>query len=188
MTDALTVQGIGYSLSESGILSSRFLSTATFPDVLARPEAFRDTPGVPVGERLVFRKSGTEGALVVEVNGRIPRSLRESINDVLDLLDLPAGWNSYSAKPIAVANVIRVIQLLADVLGAETPRPIIVPRVRGGIQLEWHMADVDIEIYVDSPAETRFFAEQHGTDETIERQLVGHEDELRSWLQRISRK
>jgi hypothetical protein len=81
-----------------------------------------------------------------------------------------------------------VIQLLADLLNSEVPSPLIVPRVRGGIQLEWHTAGVDIEVYVDSPETITFFAGRHGEEEVVEQALAGHEEELKTWLHQISRK
>ncbi len=54
----------------------------------------------------------------VESVGRLrPRQLlkylkQKNVEEVVDLLNLPAGWNSYSAKPIAPRNAIRTIRLL----------------------------------------------------------------------------
>jgi hypothetical protein len=188
MVDALTIQEPEYSLTESAILSSRLLSTATSPDALARPDALHSSREISPARKIVFRKHWPEGDLIVEVRGSVSHSLRASVEDVLDLLDLPPRWNSYSAKPIAVPIVIRVIQLLADLLNSEVPSPLIVPRVRGGIQLEWHTAGVDIEVYVDSPETITFFAGRHGEEEVVEQALAGHEEELKTWLHQISRK
>jgi len=75
---------------------------------------------------------------------------------------------------------------VAEFLGPTTPPPIIVPTVRGGIQLEWHTKGIDIEVYVDSRDSVSFFAERAGKAESQEGPLAGHEHELKMWLQRMS--
>ncbi len=106
----------------------------------------------------------------------------------MSLLDLPAGWNSYSAKPIARQNAARAIQLLIEFVQPGTPSPAVIPTVRGGIQLEWHTKGTNLEIYIESPDNVSFFAERIGRDEMCEAPLAGHEHELKSWLERISGK
>jgi len=112
--------------------------------------------------------------------------LAESAEAVVSLLELPAGWNSYSAKPIELRNASRAIQLLSEFLEPDTPSPAVIPTVRGGIQLEWHREGVNLEIYIESPDDVSFFAERIGCGEICETPLAGHEDELKSWLKRIT--
>lgn len=106
------------------------------------------------------------------------------VEGVVDLLRLPPGWNSYSAKPIAASNAVRAIRVLASIIDTETPLPAIVPSSQGGIQLEWHAKGIDIEVYIDSYDDVRFFAEHTGSGESIEEPLAGHEHELKAWLHR----
>jgi hypothetical protein len=49
---------------------------------------------------------------------------------------------------------VAAIFLLARTMRDDTPVPIIVPTNRGGVQLEWHKHDIDLEVEVLSP--TRF--------------------------------
>ncbi|MEK7408565.1 MAG: hypothetical protein AAB225_26130 [Acidobacteriota bacterium] len=168
----------GYSLSEAAVLSNPWVSTATLPDVLARP-AVLTAPGEALS---------TATRRVVIRNGPMPPSLLKSVQGVVELLALPAGWNSYSAKPIAPDNAIRAIRLLAELLEPQTPPPAVVPTVRGGIQLEWHTNGINIEIYIDSPEDVRFFAEDIESGEVAEEPLAGHENTLRLWVQRVSGK
>jgi hypothetical protein len=69
-----------------------------------------------------------------------------------------------------------------------TPTPTVVPTTRGGIQLEWHTHGLDIEIYIYAPNNVRFFAEHHGSGQSVEASLVGQEHILKSWIDRISAK
>jgi len=66
------------------------------------------------------------------------------------------------------------------------PPPTVVPRVQGNIQLEWHSGDIDIEIYIDAPDSVRFFAYDAKNVVTAEGSLVGREQELREWLERLA--
>ena len=188
MPDTVTSQGTRYSLAEAAILAEPWLSTSTSSDVLARPELIPggEEPLLPALRKVVIRKRGLEMSVEVQASRPIPHSFLESIEEVVDLLNLPAGWNSYSAKPIAPRNAIKAIRVLADLLEPATPSPIVVPTVRGGIQLEWHTNGVDIEIYIDSPESVSFFAERLGSEENVELSLDGHEQELKLWLERIS--
>jgi hypothetical protein len=189
MLDLVTLRDSGYGLPEAAILSEAWFPASTLPDALARSAVVpsRVDPVGPASTRVVIRKCGQEIA-GIHASGVMPRAFAKSVEAVLDLLTLPAGWNSYSAEPVAQHTAIRAIRLLAELLGPDTPQGAVVPTVRGGIQLEWHTKGVNIEVYVESPDEVSFFAEDVAAGETVEEPLAGHEYELRSWLQRISGK
>lgn len=190
MASALTSRDMGYSLAEEAILSHSLLTVSSLPDVLARPAVVAATSEQPVAvaRRIVIRKRGLSGPTELSVSGIWPVSFLKSAGAVVDLLNLPAGWNSYGALPIAPQNAVQTIQLLAVFIGPNTPAPAVVPRVRGGIQLEWHTASNDVEVYIDSPGNVSFFAEQAETAEMFDGPLAGHETVLKEWLQRISGK
>jgi hypothetical protein len=187
MLDAVTMRDTGYSLAEAAVRSELSLSAFTLPDVLARPAVVlgRADPVSLASRKVVIRKSG-QAIAEVHARGVMPRAFAKSVGAILDLVTLSAGWNSYSAEPVAQHTAIRAIRLLAELLGPDTPQGAVVPTVRGGIQLEWHTKGANIEVYVESSDEVSFFAEDIGGGETVEEPLAGHEDELRSWLQRIS--
>jgi len=190
MASALMSQETGYGLAETAIRSQSWLTASSQPDVLARHAVMAATaeqPGVPA-RRIVIRKRGSFGPADLSVSGVWPASFLKSAGAVVDLLNLPAGWNSYSAKPIAPQNAVQAIQLLAVFVAPKTPAPAVVPRVRGGIQLEWHAESIDIEVYIDSPGNVSFFAEKLDTGEAFDGPLAGHEAVLKAWLQNISGK
>jgi hypothetical protein len=78
---------------------------------------------------------------------------------MIELLELPPGWNSYNARPISKQNVNFALSLLGRIMLPNTPSPDVVPTVRGGVQLEWHIHGIDMEISVLSPDDVRFLAE-----------------------------
>jgi hypothetical protein len=182
--------GNEYGLAEAAILSEPWLSAMTLPDALARPailSAAVEQP-TPVLRRVVIRKRGPE--LVVEVHASRPLSstFLKSVEAVADLLGLARGWNSYAAKPIAPQNAIQAIRLLGEFLEPQTLPPAVVPRVQGGLQLEWHTESVDVEVYIDSRANVSFFAEDLESGQSDEGPLTGREHILKGWVKRVSRK
>jgi hypothetical protein len=190
MADALTLYDTRYSLAEAAILSQPWLSASTLPDALARPSVVTATVEQPLAmpRRIVIRKRGPTGPAEIQASGSWPRTFLKSAGAVVELLNLPAGWNSYAAKPITPQNALEAIRLLAAFVGPETPQPAVVPRVQGGIQLEWHTASVDIEVYIDAPGRVRFFVEGIEAGETFDGPLAGNEPVLKAWVQHISGK
>ena len=53
------------------------------------------------------------------------------------------------AKPTEPSAVAKLLRLLAEILGSESPVPSIVPTWRGGVQAEWHENRVYLEIEAD---------------------------------------
>ena len=103
-----------YGLAEAAILSERWLSATTLPDVLARPTVLTaavEQP-MPVLRRVVIRKRGPDLLVEVYANHPMSSTFLKSVEAVADLLSLPPGWNSYSAKPIDHQNARQAIRLL----------------------------------------------------------------------------
>jgi hypothetical protein len=113
------------------------------------------------------------------------RGYVRTVKTLIELLELPAGWNSYNAKPIRKENVTFAVDLLSRLMHENTPGPSVVPKVRGGVQLEWHTRGVNLEISIDSPDRVKFFAEDiSGSQEPVEKDL--DETVLARWVDRIS--
>jgi hypothetical protein len=163
MAEVLTLPDTQYSLAGAAILSQAAVEQPT---------------GSP--RRISIRR--------LERTGSWPQSFVKSTEAVVELLKLPAGWNSYAAKVIAPQNAVQAIRFLADFVGPDTPQPAVVPRVQGGIQIEWHTMDIDIEVYIDAPGKIRWFAERAQAGETIEGPLAGHEAALKALLRQVSGK
>ena len=72
-----------------------------------------------------------------------------AVGIIRELLDLPAGWNSYGAKPVDAAAAAAALNLLVRSCKSSTPEPAIVPTNAGGTQIEWHTQGVDLELEID---------------------------------------
>ena len=113
-------------------------------------------------------------------------SFVKSIEQVVDLLDLSEGWNSYSAKPIEPRNAVRAVELLFQLRETGAPPPSVVPTAPGRIQLEWHANGIDIEVYINSPDDVTFFAEHLESGDSVEQPVDADAHDLKSWVGRVS--
>lgn len=78
-----------------------------------------------------------------------PLWLRPVIERLKDVVALPAGWDSYEARSVRPESIEHALQALVAVMSDESELPWIVPLPSGGIQLEWHADNFDIEIALD---------------------------------------
>lgn len=187
MPEALLLKDREYGSPEAAILSTRSIAPVSTPDVSAGTSAVLATPGARMSTGpLVSCGLANWTVSVSNATDQLPTWFLPSFRALVDLLNLPAGWNSHSAKRIAPQNAKAALVLLGGLLDFETPAPTVVPRVQGNLQLEWHTAHIDIEIYIDSPDSVHFFAEDATEGLFAEGPLAGHENELRGWLERLT--
>ena len=127
------------------------------------------------------------GPVRIRIQGFSPNAaMIETMKQLYALTELQAGWNSYEARPIRLDVIRRVVRWVPRLIQATTPEPAVVPRVNGGLQLEWHRNGIDLEIFVDSPTDIRFEAEDLTSAETVESSVVGNDELLKTWIARIS--
>jgi hypothetical protein len=80
-----------------------------------------------------------------------PKWQKAVLTQMVGLIGLPQGWDSYRAlKPNREAAMF-ALEMLEKLMHVDTPVPSIVPSHGGGIQLEWHINDIDLEIHVAGP-------------------------------------
>jgi len=56
------------------------------------------------------------------------------------------GWDSYGGLPVTREVLGEMVGWLLNWTGHEAPAPTVVPTSGGGVQLEWHMAGIDLEV------------------------------------------
>ncbi len=170
-------EGLGVLAEDSvlGRLSGAESVTATYAlaDPLVKPpRAWRSRPA----PRIAIRAPGRE----------LPEGLRGALERASELRQLPRGWNSHGAEPVSDSAFRQTIEFLAAYVVRGIAGPVLVPTVRGGLQLEWHRRGVDIEVEVDPDGSVSWSAEDRRSGEEVEAALAGHEEAVRAWLRRAS--
>jgi len=125
----------------AGRMSASAATQAEFP-----PEA----PSIDSGQDLVPEWAPKTGA-----------ALRE-------LLRLPPGWNHRNARPVAVKALRGVIAALNSSMRHDSPAPDVIPLATGGLQLEWHLHQMDIELSVGHGGERSVYVRDRQTGEEWE--------------------
>jgi hypothetical protein len=106
---------------------------------------------LPVGTVAVFGKQPPErGSWIISSKGadKLPAWLDPLVEKLNELLGLEPNWDGRGAPRVGKGSVAMAIEVVDKVLWAEVP-PQIVPTPVGGLQLEWHHNEIDIEIEID---------------------------------------
>jgi hypothetical protein len=88
----------------------------------------------------------------------IPLWLSEVKEKMAELLRLPPNWDSYGARPIRPDCVEYGLNtVLARCAPPATPSPAVVPLNTGGILLEWHCRQIDLEVRIEEPGRVHLY-------------------------------
>ncbi|HWK25917.1 MAG TPA: hypothetical protein VNS09_05100 [Solirubrobacter sp.] len=103
--------------------------------------------------------------------------LRDAMDRISDLTALAMNWDSYGARPVEADLALQAVTFLMRVAFEEVPEPSIVPLGDGGIQLEWHVAGIDLEIAFSEEEPGVYFA---SADQEMESPLNEAERAIRA--------
>jgi hypothetical protein len=89
-----------------------------------------------------------------------PRWVGHAENEFTSLLALDPGWDGHRAKPVSRRALDAATAVMFSVLGLSNHHllPQIFPLPGGGVQLEWHVGDNDVEIEVSEIGEVGVLA------------------------------
>lgn len=128
------------------------------------------------------RTTTDEGALASE-NERDFSRFRAKYNDPLEkwqievmsalvkLVMMPEGWDSYRAPAVKRDAALFAYEILYNVMGPRSPAPHVVPSSVGGVQLEWHEKDIDLEIHVSGPYQCEVWYHDHRAEEPLSAEI-----------------
>ena len=104
----------------------------------------------------------SQDATIEETN---PPWIREVNKRLEHLRKLKQNWDGEGASPISFECCISSLMFLLESASNETPAPQIIPTSGGGLQLEWHVDGIDLEIRF-SPTEsaTFYYVARNGED------------------------
>ena len=97
---------------------------------------------------------------------RVPDWVGPTVESFVRIMQLPPNWDSYGAEPIPSAVIERAVEVLSHVMEDNSPHPSIVALSEGGLQMEWHLRDQDVEIVVSTDEPPSFYyRDQEGSAE-----------------------
>jgi hypothetical protein len=109
------------------------------------------------------------------------------IAKICEFVDLPDGWDTYSGHPVRLETGMFALKILQGVMESAVPPPEVVPTANGGIQLEWHEADVDVELFIAAPYQCELWFHDHHTHETESIELKSDYAPMLKFMKRIAR-
>lgn len=74
---------------------------------------------------------------------------------------MPEDWDSYGAPRIKEETILFAVYVLDCILRPGIPLPEVVPSSVGGIQVEWHEKDIDLEFHISAPYECEIWAHDY---------------------------
>ena len=84
--------------------------------------------------------------LVTWSTDQIPTLVKPTISAIMGVQGLPENWDSYGGKKISRDLIRQSLSVLGLIMNATSPAPSVVPLGDGGLQLEWHKNQQDLEI------------------------------------------
>jgi hypothetical protein len=73
------------------------------------------------------------------------------------------NWDTYGAPRIDSMTLGSALGLLRVLMQNDTPAPSVVPTSRGGVQLEWHVKGIDLEVEFLTPTDLHVIFEDQRT-------------------------
>lgn len=123
------------------------VSSAAFPDF--NEQQF--TVFAPAGS---YRVSVRDFAASVST---LPAWVGPTISAFVGIQNLSENWDSYAGKPINRDLIKQSLYTLGLIMQAESPTPSVVPLGDGGIQVEWHRRQQDLEIVFSANEAPQFY-------------------------------
>lgn len=124
--------------------------------------------------------------LEIWVADSAPKWLHDATEQIVALLRLEADWDSYGAQPVRFQAAIAALDLMLELIGESTCPPSIVPTVDGGIQIEWHVRGIDLEIEMMDFRNASLFVYDSETEVEWEGKLIEKKHELPGLFARLS--
>ncbi len=120
-----------------GQFEARWAFTAASSAALTKPKE----------QSFVFPCEGSKYRIVVTTNKLpAPAWVEPTVSALVDVQSLPDNWDSYGGRKINHDLISRSLTTLERIMDATSPAPSVVPLTDGGLQLEWHRKQQDLEI------------------------------------------
>lgn len=112
------------------------------------------------------------------ISPRPQRWVNQVVGRLEHLVNLAAGWNGYGSPSIDPDVARAALKVLVSLDRGEDLLPSIVPTQQGGLQLEWHYGDVDLELEINRDGSVELWYLDEATDTEREDSLTSVEDAI----------
>ncbi|MGB8478385.1 MAG: hypothetical protein WCE63_06045 [Acidobacteriaceae bacterium] len=119
--------------------------------------------------RVVVRDSTSSASTKV-----LPAWVEPTISAFVGIQKLSENWDSYGGKRINRDSINQSLRTLAMIMKTDSPAPSVVPLGDGGIQIEWHRRQQDLEIVFSADEAPQFYYQNRATGKLDE----GSADEI----------
>jgi len=104
--------------------------------------------------RVVVTENLVPAALI---DNPLPTWVGPTVSGFMRVQSLPENWDSYGGKRIGSDIVIQSLSILGQIMDSVSPAPSVVPLGDGGLQLEWHRNQQDLEIVFTADELPQFY-------------------------------
>ena len=112
--------------------------------------------------------SGESTRQFVVTTSELPRWLEPALAGFSALLSLRENWDSYGGRKTSDELIVQALDVLTHIMELNSPVPSVVPLGDGGLQLEWHRKQQDLEIVFHLDAVPTFFYQNRRTQKERE--------------------
>lgn len=109
-----------------------------------------------------------------------------TVKQLEELVRLANGWDGYDGKPVSMMNAIFALQILGKACWESTPAPQIVPLSDGGLQVEWHTLNGDLELLIRGPNSVRAWRSLDNNDDGLELEITNDVLPIANWVREIT--
>jgi hypothetical protein len=184
--DALYRTDVFASQEQQVITSS---TTTQWADVFARRERRATAASMPEPRRVPVKIS-VDGEPIEFTYTSFGFGLPNWAGSVLQSLSERWGthprWDSYNAKPTNPHLVVKLLNILSDLMQDDSLPPQITPLADSGVQAEWHHRGQDLEIVVSADEEPTYYYFNQGTREEDEGDLDPNYAHVQDLIGRVS--
>ena len=88
---------------------------------------------------------------------QLPKWIKPTVSAFSAIQNLQENWDSYGGKIIRHDLIKQSLIMLASIMEWNSPAPSVVPLGDGGIQIEWHKNQQDLEIIFSAEESPQFY-------------------------------
>jgi hypothetical protein len=110
------------------------------------------------------------------------------VDKLVELTSLPPDCDGYGGQPVKWDAGMFALNVLKQVMLPRTSLPQIVPSSIGGLQIEWHEKDIDLEFHVNAPYEGELWFEDRRADVIVSMLISDDLSQLQSAVHTLTQR